>query len=245
MNPDFRARVTAILAAYYDIPADALDRPGTTLHPIGPDEWDDWLELMPVGARTAAAVPPHLREHVQRVVDARPADHPVSGADFKGVWGEDVARVGHMAVYMLDRAGFRPFAPDSRYTVRALTPADQAAFDAFQARCSPDDLNESDISISQDTPFGVFEGDRIVAGASTYLWTGLVDVGVLTDPDARRQGLGKAVVSAVCAHFLQMEDDSTIVCYRHGLNNLGSQGIALSLGFAHYATVECVYRRET
>src|SRR5690606_1520453 len=88
MNPDFRARVTAALAAYYGILADDIDRPGTTLHPIDPDEWEGWLELVPVGARTAIAVPPGLRDEVRRVLAARPADHPLSGADFKAVWGD-------------------------------------------------------------------------------------------------------------------------------------------------------------
>ena len=216
MNPDFRARVTAALAAYYGIPADDLDRPGTTLHPIDPDEWDGLLELVPVGARTAIAVPPGLRAEVRRVLAARPADHPLSGADFKAVWGDGVAR--------------------------ALTPADRAAFEAFHARCSPDDRAESDISLDQNAPYGVFDGDRIVAGASTYLWAGLVDVGVLTDPDARGQGLGKAVVSAVCEHFRRLGDEAAIVCYRHDVHNRGSAGIAVSLGFAEYATFEFVYR---
>lgn len=242
MNPDFRARVTAALAAYYGIPADDLDRPGTTLHPIDPDEWDGLLELVPIGARTAIAVPPGLRAEVRRVAGARPADHLLAGADFKAVWGDGVARVGGMKVYMMDWAGFRPFAPDPRYTVRALTPADRAAFEAFHARCSPDDRAESDISLDQIAPYGVFDGDRIVAGASTYLWAGLVDVGVLTDPDARGQGLGKAVVSAVCEHFRRLGDEAAIVCYRHDVINLESQGIAVSLGFAEYATFEFVYR---
>jgi predicted GNAT family acetyltransferase len=67
-----------------------------------------------------------------------------------------------------------------------------------------------------------------------------VDIGVLTDLDYRRRGLGKAVVSAICAHYT---GDPRVLCYRHDLRNVASQGVADSLGFVHYATVEGVRRR--
>ncbi|MBN2304513.1 MAG: GNAT family N-acetyltransferase, partial [Anaerolineae bacterium] len=128
--------------------------------------------------------------------------------------------------------------PDDRYTVRALTPADQVAFDVFQDHCTPDERAESDISIEQAGAFGVLDGDRIVAGASTYLWRGFVDVGVLTDPAYRHQGLGAAVVSAVCAHIIQT--GAGIMVYRHVSTNRGSQGVAEKVGFSRFMMVESV-----
>jgi RimJ/RimL family protein N-acetyltransferase len=244
VTPEFRAQVTRILAAYYGIPADRIAQPGTILRPVGPYEWDDWLELAPVGAGVGIKVlDEEMLDRVIAVRAAHPADHTLTGADFVAAWGADTTRIGHMLVYMLDRTVFRRFAPDQRYTVRALTQADAAAFAAFQARCSAHDLNESDISVDQETPYGVLDGSRIVAGASAFMWDGLVDVGVLTDPDYRGQGLGKAAVSAVCAHYGDNADEPRIVCYRHGRNNLASQGIARGLGFSFYADFECVYRR--
>ena len=230
MKPEFREHVTRILAAYYDIPAAKTAQTGTVLRSIGPDEWDGWLELTPVGASVAA------------VRAAYPADHTLTGADFVAVWGADAARIGHMLVDMLDRTVFKRFVPDPRYNVRALAAADEAAFAVFQARCSEVDLNESDISIDHEVAYGVFDGSRIVAGARTYMWDGLVDVGVLTDPDYRGQGLGKAVVSAVCAFYVDNAAETRFVCYRHGANHAASRGIAQSLGFSFYANFECVYR---
>jgi RimJ/RimL family protein N-acetyltransferase len=243
MTPEFRAQVTRILAAYYGIPADRIAQPGTTLRPVGPDEWDDWLELTPIGAGVGINVLDEMLDSVIAVRAAHPPDHALTGADFVAAWGADTTRIGHMPVYMLDRTVFKRFVPDRRYTVRALTPADAAAFAAFQARCSAHDLNESDISVDHEVAYGVLDGSRIVAGASTYMWDGLVDVGVLTDPDYRGQGLGKAAVSAVGTHFVDNPGESRIVCYRHGRHNLASQGIALSLGFSFYADFECVQRR--
>lgn len=241
MTPEFRAHVTRILAAYYGIPADRTAQPGTMLKPVGPDEWDDWLELNPIGAGVGIKVLDEMLDSVIAVRDAHPAQHTLTGADFVAAWGADVTRIGHMLVYMLDPTIFKRCVPDPRYTVRALTQADAAAFAAFQARCSAHDLNESDISVDHEVAYGVLDGDRIVAGASTYMWDGLVDVGVLTDTDYREQGLGKAAVSAACAHYVENADEPRIMCYRHATNNLGSQGIARGLGFSFYANFECVY----
>lgn len=237
MRFEFHRRVTAVLAAHYGIPAKALDRPGTTLCPMKPEKWNDWLELIPVGARVGIEVPPVLRERVAALVAAHPADHVLNGADFVVAWGSAGARVGHMKVYMLDETDFRPFAPDAQYLVRALTEADRTAWDEFLARCTPDEQNEADISFDQETPFGVFDGVRLVAGATTYQWLGLADVNVLTDPAYRRNGLGKAAVSAVGKYLCARGD---ILCYRHALSNTGSQGVAEGLHLSLYGTVEAV-----
>jgi RimJ/RimL family protein N-acetyltransferase len=242
VTPEFRAQVTRILAAYYGIPLDRADQPGTFLHPAGPDEWDGWLVLTPVGVAVGIDVLDATLDSVAAVRAAHPKEHTLTGADFVAAWGPEVARIGHMLVYMLDRTVFKRCIPDRPYSVRALTQADAAAFAAFQARCSEHDLNESDISIDQETPYGVFDGGRIVAGASAYMWDGLADVGVLTDPEYRGQGLGKAAVSAVCAHFVDNADEQRIACYRHAANNLASQGVARGVGFSFYANFECVHR---
>jgi ribosomal protein S18 acetylase RimI-like enzyme len=245
MTPEFRAQVTHVLAAYFGTPADRIAQPGTVLRPVGPDEWDGWLELTPIGASVGIKVLGEMLDGVDAVRAAHPADHTLTGADFMVAWGADVTRIGHMLVYMLDRTAFRRVVPDRRHTVRSLTPADAAAFAAFQARCSEDDLNESDISLDHEVAYGVFDGEQIVAGASTYMWDGLVDVGVLTDPDYRGQGLGKAVVAAASAHYVDNPAEPRIVCYRHAANNLASQGIPRSLGFSFYANFECVYRKSS
>lgn len=238
MHPQFRKQITTLLAAHYGIAPDDLDRPGTTLRPMDPDVWNDWMEMIPIGARVGVEVPPVLRERVEAVVAAHPADHLLSGADFVAAWGDEGAKVGRMKVYMLDLAEFRPFTPAPRYTVRALNESDRVAFDEFLARCPAEDRHDADISLDQEWPFAVFDGARMVAGASTYRWIGLVDVGVLTDPTYRGQGLGKAVVSAVAEHITAQ---GHIMCYRHAVENTGSQGIAEGLCLSLYATVEGVH----
>ena len=82
MTPEFRAQLTRILAAYYGIPLDRTDQPGTFLHPAGPDEWDGWLVLTPVGMAVGIDVLDAILDSVNAVRAAHPKEHTLTGADF-------------------------------------------------------------------------------------------------------------------------------------------------------------------
>ena len=79
--------------------------------------------------------------------------------------------------------------------------------------------------------------DRLVAVASMFEWRGFSDLGVLTVPELRRRGTGKAVVSAMCERLL---DGPRVVVYRYSLDNLGSAGVARSLALAPLGVTESV-----
>lgn len=70
-----------------------------------------------------------------------------------------------------------------------------------------------------------------------FEWRGFSDLGVLTDPAIRRQGTGKAVVSALCQRLL---DSPRIVLYRYSLDNIASAGVAHSLGLIPLGVAESV-----
>jgi len=72
-----------------------------------------------------------------------------------------------------------------------------------------------------------------------YEWHGFSDIGVITDPDYRRQGLGKAAVSGLCEALLQAGHERLIL-YRHEMENRGSQGVAESLNFQPIGLLEAV-----
>jgi predicted GNAT family acetyltransferase len=127
--------------------------------------------------------------------------------------------------------------PDNRYSVRSLTHDDTEAFLAFQSACSDEDRDEGEVSLDHKIIFGVLDDEQIVAVASTNEIWGFVNIEVLTHPDFRKQGLGKAVVSAVCEHYLQQKNDERIVLYRHLTTNHGSNGIARGLNWQFFATV--------
>ncbi len=65
----------------------------------------------------------------------------------------------------------------------------------------------------------------------------LRNIGIVTHPRYRRQGYGRAVVSAMAAYTLA---GGAIPHYQTVLANAGSLAIARSLGFVQYATAFAV-----
>ncbi len=92
------------------------------------------------------------------------------------------------------------------------------------------------VEIDHPIVFGCVVKQELVSVASHFLFEEdrIAAAGVLTHPDFRRQGWGKAVVSAVLQWALDRE---WIVEWSTTGTNLGSLGIANSLGFREYAMV--------
>lgn len=236
MNPtSLEQRVLQTWAAHFQFPVESLQIPGTTLFEDPQRDTAKWVLLWPAGKQTVIQVAPAHTEAVREVLAKYPDNHAITGLELQAAW--DGSELNQDKFYVLDTAQFQPFAPDTRYTVRVLTDADQLAFDAFQARCSAEDRDTGEIAIQHELAVGVFDGKRIVAGASMFAWMGFSDIGVLSDPTYRRQGLGKAAVSFLCGELLRRKHERVIL-YRHELNNTGSQGIAESLHFHFIAMME-------
>ena len=79
--------------------------------------------------------------------------------------------------------------------------------------------------------------------ASSFEWRGFVDIGVLTDPHYRGQGVGKAISSAIIEHYLK-NDESRPLLWRHETSNLGSGKIAMSLDCQRFATLDYIHFKE-
>jgi GNAT superfamily N-acetyltransferase len=142
-----------------------------------------------------------------------------------------------MPLYLLDPALFEPFEVSPPYLLRQLSAAYQPAFEAFLAQCTQADRDEGDIGIDHMIAFGVFDGARIAAASSVFIWRGFIDMGILTDPAYRGRGFGKALVSACISHYLQGD---CMIGYRHDSNNIASEKLALSLGFRLYGMADIV-----
>lgn len=75
--------------------------------------------------------------------------------------------------------------------------------------------------------FGVFEGERCVAGCSSYtLAGGKLEIEIDTDPEYRRRGLARAVAATLIEHCL---DRGLEPCW--DAHNPESAALALQLGF--------------
>ncbi len=237
MTTTVLSQINTIWATHFHLSLEVSQQPGTTLIVNAKRTRESEFTLWQVGQRIVIEVAPDVLAEVQQIIDALPANHRLSAKDFDAAWGAETLDHGDMKMYVVEASKFTPFTPAPHYLVRQLTSDDQPAFDDFLARCPEDDKDEGDVSIDHEIAFGIFDQQRIVAAASIFEWRGFIDIGVLTDPDYRKQGLGKAAVSTTGAHCLS---GPRLVHYRHDVVNLGSQGIAEGLGFTYYATIESI-----
>jgi GNAT superfamily N-acetyltransferase len=233
MKPELLARVNQTWAEHFQLPLERIAQPGTTLFINKKWTANGPIELWPVGEHIVVELAPERETELQAIIAQFPADHRLTLDDLKRIWGE--VRTERMPLYAIDADLFRPFAVPAPYTLRQLTPDDQQAFDAFQAQCSENEREEGEVAIEHDIAFGIFDGERIVTASSVYVWRGFIDIGILTDPAYRGRGLGKAAVSVCVEHYLPGD---ILVGYRHDINNLGSKGIAVGLGFTCYGIAD-------
>ena len=134
---------------------------------------------------------------------------------------------------------------ETEYTVRQLTQNDATAFASFITQCTERDKAYAQVKLDDETIFAVLDAERVIAVASSLVWHGFVDIGVLTDPAYRGKGIGKAVVSAIVRHYLQDETDERPLSYRHETSNVGSRKIAKAVGWQRFATMDFVRFKET
>ena len=123
------------------------------------------------------------------------------------------------------------------YTVRSLDatqPDDFALLERLVARTDEDDLDEAEIDIDnldQLIEVVLDPSGEIASFASSHdfdMAPGYGDIGVMTRPDCRGLGLGRAAVVAVCN---RMRRDGAEPLYRCDEDNVGSIALSAGLGF--------------
>lgn len=133
-------------------------------------------------------------------------------------------------VYRMDPA-VRPAAPPSGSAVRRLGPLDGPAVEALDPDViwiaktwgGPTGLAASGYA------WGAFDGDRLLSVAcSFFVGVRHEDLGVVTEPDARRQGLSTACAAGVCA---DIRGRSRVPSWTTTMDNPASRQVAVKLGF--------------
>lgn len=116
---------------------------------------------------------------------------------------------------------------------RQLRPDDEKAFVLFAEEAPTDDMDEAFVELDHWLVFGAFVDNRLAAAASMYPWDGtrLADLGVITLPEYRGRGLGRAVVRAISAHAIAEGHEPQ---YRCQLDNAPSVALAESAGFTRF-----------
>lgn len=128
----------------------------------------------------------------------------------------------------------RALEPERGHAVRPLTDADADAFAAFTAAAPEDDVDEAFVELDHWVIVGAFDGDRLVGAASMYPWqhSQLADIGVISLPEERGKGIGRALVRRLAADALQRGYEPQ---YRCQPDNAASVGLARSAGFTLFA----------
>ena len=139
----------------------------------------------------------------------------------------------------LDPKDFKSFPATDDFTTRRLYPEnDNAYLLSLYDACTEEDLDEAEIYVDDPDPviFGLFDDEHLAAYASHRYWDETIaDIGVLVHPDYRSQGLGKAVVSALCEWCIENE---VVPMYRVFDDHNHSLRIPQSLGFKDLVIIE-------
>lgn len=119
---------------------------------------------------------------------------------------------------------------------------------ALRDACAPEDWSEGGFAVdpaatdADTTPlYGLVEDDGLAAAGNMTAWRGAPgDVGLVTHPDRRREGLGRAVAATMVDDWLPAQG---VIRYRALATNAASLAVAAALGFEGYGANILVRRR--
>ncbi len=225
----FELAVLQNWATRFNCTVDDFRLPGTVLMPEVEFAGSGAIHIWTIGARAFARMDPAVTSVVDQALGRRRETVALNKALMQAALGpESVLRSEESVLRYLYPPDFRRTEPPDPYVIRTLTIDDADALAAMKSTCTPGEVDMGEVSVDDEIGFGCFDGDRLAAVATGFRLTGFMDIGVLTDPAYRRQGLGKAVVSALCAWCINLP---VIPQYRCLTTNVGSYAISQSLGF--------------
>ena len=128
------------------------------------------------------------------------------------------------------------FRPEVRPGARRLTPDDGEALQRLASACQGEEWEHSgielDLSRTPHPVFGCFTGGRLAAAAQYRAEDGAGMIGVVTHPEYRGRGWGRAAVSLATQHGLRA---GHLMCYQTLQANVPSVALASALGYRQYA----------
>ena len=226
---------------YFGYPVETAQKNGTTLLPESKYDGDKIIALWYIGKHTFVQLDPAYYPQLDKLVKEMPASMSLSGDYIEETWGKDAisARDAGLLHYLFPQ-DLPSYLPAEPFRLRQLSEADAIAMSALHEANTPEDVDEGYVEVTHQIAFGCFSGEQLVAAASGYERTGFLDIGVLTHPEFRKKGLGKAAVGALCEWANQ---NGMIAQYRHDILNTSSQNVARSLNFQTYFKSESVSLR--
>ncbi|HEX5548013.1 MAG TPA: GNAT family protein [Ktedonobacterales bacterium] len=232
------ARVAAYWAGFLGCAPEQLETPGTWVGPHADAGLADYqgVYLLRRGESCVVSVPAPLLAMVTAQLADLPATSSFDSSRLRHLFGDAIERIVGPAWQGYLRAD--DFRPAAQLNVRQLTAADDPALRQLEEACDGQEWEHSGIGGAEQAVFGAFVGDRLVAaGMGEPLAATLLHIGIITHPDVRGQGYGRAVVSAISAYGLGV---GLVPRYQTLAANTPSVAIARALGFTHYATTFAV-----
>jgi GNAT superfamily N-acetyltransferase len=210
-----------------------LSHPGTTLQPIERNNTrQSWsLSLWHVGPHTVVQAPSALRGLIRALLSTLPPQHAVNAEDLAGNLGTDTLATREIThFHYMNPTTFQGVDPPDGFRIKTLKRDDRFALSALQAACEPEAIDEAEVSVDDTIGMACLQGDRIIAVATGFWFLSFMDIGVLTHPKYRQQGLGAAVVTTL-AEWCRVR--GIVAQYRYAAQNTGSRRLAEKLHFEH------------
>jgi GNAT superfamily N-acetyltransferase len=175
-----------------------------------------------------------MRSSVSRVVAGRTSREVFTVPFLREVAGHRAGLVVGPAWYgYLDPADF---VADAASGVRLLTEADAVALRELAAATPGIEWEHSAVRLNRPSVVGAFRGGTLVSVASWEIWEAggvrIGHIGVLTHPEHRGRGHGRAVVSVITHHALR---SGIVPQYRTLRTNGPALAIGRGLGYQEYA----------
>ncbi|HNN13095.1 MAG TPA: GNAT family N-acetyltransferase [Anaerolineales bacterium] len=228
----FETTIIENWASYFNCPAETTLHPGTTLLPEGKYDGERVIALWYIGQHTFVQLDPACFDRLDALVKTLPSQAALTGEHIQAAYGERSILSRDMGwTHYLFPPDLPDYLPPSPFYLRQLTEADADLMSALHTANTTEDVDEGYVEVTHQAVFGCFHDRELVAAASGYERTGFMDIGVLAHPGFRKQGLGRAVVGALCNWSHQ---NGYIAQYRHNVVNTGSQKVAASLNFKMY-----------
>lgn len=225
------ARVAAYWASFLGCTSEQLETPGTWVGPHAGLEDYQGVYLLHRGEACIVSAPaPFLALATSRLAGL-PAASSFDTTRLRQIFGHAIERFVGPAWQGYLRAD--DFMPAARPNVRQLTAADDPALRRLQEACDVEEWESIGIGRTEQVVFGAFVGDTLMAaGMGEPRAATMLHIGIITHPEYRRQGYGRAVVSAICTHGLEV---GLVPRYQALAVNSSSLAIARILGFAQFA----------
>ncbi len=184
------------------------------------------------GQKTFIQYNPDVEGRVKELTRHSPSGMTLTAEHFISYFENENIRINNIdKLFYLHLPDLKTFTLDECFIIRKLVTEDEHYLNELNNSCSEEEVDNSFVEIDELGVWGCYFDNKLVAAAGFSDWGLYGDLGVITHPEFRRRGLGKAVVSAACKEIFEI---GRIPVYRCHITLFQSINTAKSIGFRIY-----------